>query len=174
MPYLPLLYRCGDKLGYSYSDYGGSQLRTSDGGETARRKIVHTDHWRVSTIKIRIWWFHGLKRNWPYSKVLEANFQNQHRFGWQQGHNGVCGVEGSEASRFNDSTNDGERIDQWGTPKGAIWLRDRQTSIWGRNEENESHEPKTVRRDKKMERASRNARGSTAQGVHRLWQSQGG
>ena len=36
-------------------------------------------------------------RNWPDSKVLEANFQSQYKLSWQQGHNGVYGMEGSKA-----------------------------------------------------------------------------
>ena len=38
-------------LGYNYPDYGGSQLCTSNGGETARRKTVYTDYCRVSTLE---------------------------------------------------------------------------------------------------------------------------
>ena len=50
------LYYIGVKtsLGYSYSDYRGSQLCTFDGGEAAWRKTVYTSYWGASTVGILI------------------------------------------------------------------------------------------------------------------------
>ena len=41
-------------LEYSYSDYGGNQLWTSDVGKVARRKTVYIDYCRVNTVGILI------------------------------------------------------------------------------------------------------------------------
>ena len=41
-------------LGYSYSDYGGSQLCTSDGGKAIQRKTIYTSYYRVSIVGILI------------------------------------------------------------------------------------------------------------------------
>ena len=55
MPYVPLLYRCGDKaLGIVTLIIGGNQLYTSDYGKAVRGKTVYTVYCRVSTVGILI------------------------------------------------------------------------------------------------------------------------
>ena len=47
-----LYYISGEtSLGYSYPDYGGNQLCTSDGGETARIKAVYTGYWGLTQLE---------------------------------------------------------------------------------------------------------------------------